>query len=100
MTKARPTIFTSEDDALIRACYSKMSSREIGERIGKTAKQIQNRANHLRLAKPLVHEDGAHDLPAQYDHRVLAAVLGMPAEPPGIPLPSHVTVHVLGSQDR
>lgn len=29
----------------------------------------------------------------RYDHRPLARALGMPEQPPGIPVPSHVTVH-------
>jgi hypothetical protein len=57
----------------------------------RTASAITGRVYHLGLRR-LKGINGAPDKPI-YDHRALSAALGEPAQPPGIPCPSWVTVH-------
>ncbi len=95
MSRNRPTVFTAAEDAIIRSLYSVSGSAAVGRQIGKTAKQVRNRASYLGAGRKLVDKQGQRWAPRErYNHRALAAALGFPDHPPGNPCPSGVTVHL------
>lgn len=49
-------MWTAQEDALLRAHAQRLSSREIGARLGRTAKAVQMRAARLGLSTKLVGE--------------------------------------------
>lgn len=84
---SRPRIFSPADDEALRASYRERGAAWCAKRLGFTVDQIYGRAGRLGLM-------GGHTSPRQgkgraspnaapdYDHRALAAALGMPAIPP------------------
>lgn len=60
------TSWTQEQDDFIRAQYRAISTKAIGERLGKTKNAIIGRANRLGLTKPYREVFGHADAPKQY----------------------------------
>ena len=95
------TIFTQEEDDVLRRLYAQIGASGCARRIDKTIPQIWNRAYILGAGKAGKRREAPD--PAQrgiapverYDHRALSAALGIPAQPPEIQCPSWVTVHRL-----
>ena len=60
------TNWTQEQDDFLREQYRAISTRAIGERLGKTKNAIIGRANRLGITKPYREVFGYGDAPRQY----------------------------------
>jgi hypothetical protein len=89
------SIFTAEEDDVLRRYYATEGGAGCACRIDKTIQQIWNRAYILGVAPRL----DARARKGRFDDRALAAALGVPAQPPGIPFPSTVLVHPCGGRN-
>ena len=80
--------WTDAEDDVIAAHYPSGGAAACVTRLpGRTFQAIQNRAHHLDVR--MGQEEGEH-----FDHRALAAALGIPARPPKLSQPA--TVHRCG----
>ncbi len=65
----RPAIFTPAEDAMIKARYLGTTAAILGRQLGKSAKQVRNRACYLGVVKQI------NPVVGRYDHRALDAAL-------------------------